>query len=124
MTDKNEIMQETSANEEKVSTQEENAVADNPQNPILPDEEYASEVAKEDPEELEKARGRLMTILRVKCKSLGPGALAQIQPMVYNMSIADCNNMYKVINEKGIFGMLSMVTKHNKEMKKEQNKKS
>ena len=93
--------------------------ADGSLKPILPDEEYASEVAKEDPEELEKARSRVMSILRVKAKGLGGDAIAQqIRPMVYSMSISDCNNLYDVLSKHGIMGLARMAAKHNKEAKK------
>ena len=87
--------------------------------PILPGEEYASEVAKEDPEELEKARRRVMAILRIKAKGLNGDALAQqIQPMVYSMSISDCNNLYNTLSKHGIMGLARMAAKHNKEEKR------
>ena len=121
MEENNEKMQATTANAEQNIEENVKKSEDITPKPILPDEEYASEVAKEDPEELEKARNRLMTLLRIKCKSLGNDMLTlQIQPMVYSMSLSDCNQMYDVLNKKGIFGMMSMVAKHNKETKKAQ----
>lgn len=93
------------------------------QQPILPDEVYAAEVAKEDPEELEKARKKLMNIIRIKGRCIGGDTLAnQIQPMVYAMSIRDCENMYSAVSRHGIIGLMHMVSSHNKELKKEQKK--
>lgn len=90
--------------------------------PILPDEEYASEVAKEDPEKLEEARRKVLSILRVKAKCLGGDAFVkQIQPMIYSMSISDCNQMYEVLSKHGIMGLTRMAMKHNKEEKKKKN---
>ena len=97
--------------------------ADGTKTPILPDEEYAAKVAEEDPEELEKVRSRLMTLIRVKGKSLGGDTLTQqIKPMVYSMSLADCNQMCDVLNKHGMLGLVNMIMKHNKEEKKKQKK--
>ena len=123
MIEKNEIGQEPVVNDASEDAEKKETSINEGPKPILPDEEYSSEVAKEDPEELDKARSRLMTLLRVKCKSIGGDTLAlQIQPMVYSMSISDCNQMYNVLEKKGIFGLLHMVTQHNKENKKAQKK--
>lgn len=87
--------------------------------PILPGEEYASEVAKEDPEELEKARRRVMSMLRIKAKGLDSVTITQqIQPMVYSMSISDCNNLYNSLLKHGVMGLARMAAKHNREEKK------
>ena len=92
--------------------------------PILPGEEYAAKVAEEDPEELERVRSKLMTLILVKCKAIDSGTIrVQIKPMVYSMSIADCENMYKAISQHGLLGLTRMVMSHNREVKKENAKK-
>lgn len=89
--------------------------------PILPDEEYAAKVSEEDPEELEHARKRVMTMVRIKGKNIGGDVLAnQIEPMVYSMSIADCESMYNVLKRHGMIGLMNMLMKHNKEVAKSQ----
>ena len=110
MTENNEVMQEE---------QEEVLSKNNENQPILPDAEYAAMVAEEDAEELEKARKRLMLLLYQKCGNLGKSVLdGQLKPMVYSMSISDCNNMYDVISKHGVMGLMRMSMKHNREEKK------
>ena len=105
-----EVAEQQGNNEEKVT---------DAKKPILPDEEYAAKVAEEDAEELEKARSRLMIMLRRKCACLGNATLEQqLKPMVYSMSISDCNNMYNVIDKHGLLGLTRMAMKHNKAEKK------
>lgn len=80
-----------------------------------PEEEYKQQVEEEDPEKLEEVRKKLMLLINIKCKSVGPAIIqAQIRPMVYQASIADCENMIKMIKEKGVTGIYSLITRKNK----------
>lgn len=87
--------------------------------PILPDEEYVEETAKEDPEKLEEARKRLMALVRIKGKGISSSTMKlEIEPMVYSMNISDCNNMYSAIKRHGMSGMTRQVMKYNRSQKK------
>ena len=79
---------------------------------LHPEEEYQQEVAQEDPEELEKARKKLMLMITIKCKGTAPGIIdGQIKPMVYSMNISDCENMTQMIKKKGMFGLTGLLNK-------------
>ena len=80
-----------------------------------PEEEYKKQVEEEDPAKLEEVRKKLMLLINIKCKSVGPAVIqGQIKPMVYRASIADCENMIELIKKKGIKGLYSVITKTNK----------
>ena len=109
--------------EMKEDVNETNTQSSETPQPILPDEEYAAEVAKDDPEELDQARRKLMILLQAKCRSVGNDVIKyQIKPMVYSMSLSDCTEMYRVISQKGIVGLMSMVTRHNKVVRRQADK--
>lgn len=85
---------------------------------ILPSAEYTEQVAQEDPEALERARQRLMTLIKIKAKGMGGESVAaMVQPMVYSMSTKDCEQLYKAIMRNGLAGLSKMVAKKNKETK-------
>ena len=91
----------------------------NDKQPIMPDADYAAAVAEENQEELNVARKKLMTLIRVKCASLGKDTIEnQLQPMVYSMNLADCKAMHDSLAKKGIIGLIAMATKHQKKSKK------
>ena len=80
-----------------------------------PEEEYKKQVEEEDPEKLEEVRKKLMLLINIKCKSVGPAVIqGQIKPMVYQTNIADCENMIELIKKKGIKGLYSLIKKQNK----------
>lgn len=84
-----------------------------------PEEEYKQKVEEEDPEKLEEIRKKLMLLINIKCKSVGPSVIqGQIKPMVYQTNIADCEKMIELIKKKGIQGLYSMITKQNKMVRK------
>ena len=84
-----------------------------------PEEEYKQKVEEEDPEKLEEIRKKLMLLINIKCKSVGPSVIqGQIKPMVYQTNIADCEKMIDLIKKKGIQGLYSMITKQNKMVRK------
>ena len=80
-----------------------------------PEEEYKKKVEEEDPEKLEEARKKLMLLINVKCKSVGPVVIqGQIKPMVYQTGIEDCEKMIELIKKKGIKGLYAIIKKENK----------
>ena len=84
-----------------------------------PEEEYKQQVEEEDPVKLEEVRKKLMLLINVKCKSVGPSVIqGQIKPMVYQTNIADCENMIELIKKKGIKGLYSIIKKENKMVRK------
>lgn len=89
-----------------------------------PDEEYAQEVANDDPEKLAEARKRLLIIMTMKCKgSISPAVITgQLKPMVEQMSLSDCENMTKMIRKRGLWGLTMALKKQTKETKNEQKK--
>lgn len=118
--EKDELMNEPVVNETPAGekTQEGKEI---PQ-PILPDADYVAEAEKDDPEELAQSRRKLMVLLRAKCGSVGNDVLTfQIQPMVYSMTLKDCNNLYDLVKKKGVAGLLGAFNKHNKMVKKQGN---
>lgn len=87
-----------------------------------PDEEYAQDVQNDDPEKLAEARKKLLIVMNMKCKgSVSPAVLtAQLKPMVEKMSLADCENMTKMISKHGVFGLTMALKKHTKSMSESQ----
>jgi hypothetical protein len=84
-----------------------------------PEEEYKKQVEEEDPEKLAEVRKKLMLLITVKCKSVGPLVIqGQIKPMVYQANIKDCENMIEMIRKKGIKGLYAMIKKENKMVQK------
>lgn len=80
-----------------------------------PEEDYKKQVAEDDPEKLEEVRKKLLLLINIKCKSIGPSVIqGQIKPMVYQTGIADCEKMIELIKKKGIQGLYSVITKKNK----------
>ena len=84
-----------------------------------PEDDYKKQVEEEDPVKLEEVRKKLLLLINVKCKSIGPSVIqGQIKPMVYQTNIADCEKMIELIKKKGIQGLYSVITKKNKMVKK------
>lgn len=82
---------------------------------LRPEEEYREKLKEEDPEELERARKKLMLMINIKCKGAGPDVInGQIKPMVQEMNIADCENMIKMIKKHGMYGLPMMLKKRTK----------
>lgn len=83
-----------------------------------PEDEYKKKVEAEeadDPEKLAEVRKKLMLLINVKCKGVGPGVIqGQIKPMVYKSSISDCENMIEMIKKKGMYGLARTVTKYSR----------
>lgn len=119
MTENTKIMSETEAVENVAEV--ETATTEKNKQPIMPDAEYTAAVTEDDQEELDKMRKKLMTLIRVKCSSLGKDTIDnQLQPMVYSMNLADCKAMHDALAKKGLLGLAAMVAKHQKSAKKKQ----
>ena len=84
-----------------------------------PEDEYKKKVEEEDPEKLEEARKKLMLMINIKCKGIGiPTIQGKIKPMVYQMNIADCENMTQKIKKKGMYGLPIALKTHTKYVEK------
>ena len=80
---------------------------------------YQEQVEKDDPAELEKERKRVKIKLAVYGKGLfGKEFLTQIDPMVSQMSVADCKSLCYHLDTKGPKALIQMVQNHQKELER------
>lgn len=78
---------------------------------------YSEQVANDDPEELARERKRVKFRLAAYGKGLfGKAFLDQIDPMVNQMSVADCKSLCYHLETKGPRALIQMVEKHQKEV--------